>query len=78
MKHLFQKGINPSKPTLLLLHRTGGNELDLLPLAGRIDDDDSILSVRGNVPKNGKPCFFRRIAEGVFDRERSNFPYDRT
>ena len=36
MKHIFQKGTNPSKPTLLLLHGTGGNELDLLPLAGRL------------------------------------------
>ena len=49
MKHIFQKGTDSSKPTLLLLHGTGGNELDLLPLAGRIDDEASILSVRGNV-----------------------------
>lgn len=69
MKHLFQKGKDPSKPTLLLLHGTGGNELDLLPLAGRIDDEASILSVRGNVLENGKPRFFRRLAEGVFDEE---------
>lgn len=69
MKHLFQKGENPTKPTLLLLHGTGGNELDLLPLAGRIDDEASILSVRGNVLENGMPRFFRRLAEGVFDEE---------
>jgi phospholipase/carboxylesterase len=37
MKHIFQKGKNKSKPTLLLLHGTGGNELDLLPFAGRIE-----------------------------------------
>lgn len=69
MKHIFQKGKNPLKPTLLLLHGTGGNELDLLPLAGRIDDEASILSVRGNVLENGIPRFFRRLAEGVFDEE---------
>lgn len=69
MKHIFQKGKDPSKPTLLLLHGTGGNELDLLPLAGRIDDEASILSVRGNVLENGMPRFFRRLAEGVFDEE---------
>ena len=67
MKHIFQKGTNPSKPTLLLLHGTGGNELDLLPLAGMIDSEASILSVRGNVLENGMPRFFRRLAEGVFD-----------
>lgn len=69
MKHIFQKGKNPSKPTLLLLHGTGGNELDLLPLAGKVDDEASILSVRGNVLENGMPRFFRRLAEGIFDEE---------
>jgi phospholipase/carboxylesterase len=69
MKHIFNKGKNEKKPTLLLLHGTGGNELDLLPLAGRIDDEASVLSVRGNVLENGMPRFFRRLAEGVFDVE---------
>ncbi|WNS78083.1 alpha/beta hydrolase [Domibacillus sp. DTU_2020_1001157_1_SI_ALB_TIR_016] len=69
MKHLFQKGKDPSKPTLLLLHGTGGNELDLLPLAGKVDEEASILSVRGNVLENGMPRFFRRLAEGIFDEE---------
>ncbi len=69
MKHIFNKGKDPQKPTLLLLHGTGGNELDLLPLAGRIDDEASVLSVRGNVSENGMPRFFKRLAEGVFDEE---------
>ncbi|MEH7300064.1 alpha/beta hydrolase [Neobacillus drentensis] len=69
MKHIFNKGQDTTKPTLLLLHGTGGNELDLLPLAGRIDDEASVLSVRGNVLENGMPRFFRRLAEGVFDIE---------
>ena len=69
MKHIFNKGQNPTKPTLLMLHGTGGNELDLLPLAGRIDDEANVLSVRGNVLENGMPRFFRRLAEGVFDEE---------
>lgn len=69
MKHIFNKGQDPTKPTLLLLHGTGGNELDLLPIAGRIDDEANVLSVRGNVLENGLPRFFRRLAEGVFDEE---------
>jgi phospholipase/carboxylesterase len=69
MKHIFHKGTDSSKPTLLLLHGTGGNELDLLPLAERIDDEASVLSVRGNILENGMPRFFRRLAEGVFDEE---------
>ncbi|WP_078427744.1 alpha/beta hydrolase [Alkalihalobacterium alkalinitrilicum] len=69
MKHIFNQGKDSSKPTLLLLHGTGGNEHDLVPLAGMVDDEASVLSVRGNVSENGMPRFFRRLAEGVFDEE---------
>ncbi|MFB1051978.1 alpha/beta hydrolase [Paraliobacillus sp. JSM ZJ581] len=69
MKHVFNKGKDPKKPTLLLLHGTGGNELDLLPLAETVDDQASVLSVRGNISENGMPRFFKRLAEGVFDEE---------
>lgn len=69
MKHVFQKGNDSSRPTLLLLHGTGGNEHDLLPLAEIIDKDANVLSVRGNVLENGMPRFFKRLAEGVFDEE---------
>ncbi|HLS09123.1 alpha/beta hydrolase [Lentibacillus sp.] len=69
MKHIFQKGNDQTKPTLLLLHGTGGTEQDLLPLAGEIDKDANVLSVRGNVSENGMPRFFKRLAEGVFDEE---------
>ena len=68
MKHIFQKG-DSSKPVFLLLHGTGGNESDLLPLAEIIDPNASILSVRGNVSENGMPRFFKRLAAGVFDEE---------
>ena len=69
MKHVFQKGNNQTRPTLLLLHGTGGNEHDLLPLAEIIDKDANVLSVRGNVLENGMPRFFKRLAEGIFDEE---------
>ncbi|QFT89244.1 Putative hydrolase MhqD [Bacillus sp. THAF10] len=66
MKHVFKKG---SENVLLLLHGTGGNEEDLLPLAEMIDREASVLSVRGNVLENGMPRFFRRLQEGIFDEE---------
>ena len=55
--------------TLLLLHGTGGNEADLLPLGFAIAPDASLLSPRGKILENGAPRFFRRLAEGVFDEE---------
>ena len=53
--------------TLLLLHGTGGDENDLVPLGRELDPAAALLSVRGNVLENGMPRFFRRLAEGVFD-----------
>ena len=65
--HEFVAG--SSQRTLLLLHGTGGNERDLLPLGRELDRDASLLSPRGHVLENGMPRFFRRLAEGVFDLE---------
>ena len=58
-----------SARTLLLLHGTGGNERDLIPLGHDLDPDASLLSPRGKVLESGMPRFFRRLAEGVFDLE---------
>ena len=56
-------------PPLLLLHGTGGNEHDLLPLRDHLSPGAAVLSVRGTVLENGMPRFFRRIREGVFDED---------
>jgi phospholipase/carboxylesterase len=58
-----------SSRTLLLLHGTGGNERDLIPLGRELDPNAALLGPRGKMLENGMPRFFRRLAEGVFDLE---------
>jgi len=65
--HVFEPGA--SGTTLLLLHGTGGDERDLIPLARRVAPGASLLSPRGPVLEAGMPRFFRRLAMGVFDEE---------
>jgi predicted esterase len=67
--HRHQPPSSADAPTLLVLHGTGGNEDDLLPLAGELMPTAGVLSPRGKVLERGMPRFFRRIAEGVFDVE---------
>jgi phospholipase/carboxylesterase len=66
-QHIFKSGTNPTSPPLLLLHGTGGDENDLLPLGASISPGSPLLSARGDVLENGMPRFFRRLAPGVFD-----------
>ncbi|QSO46415.1 alpha/beta hydrolase [Alicyclobacillus mengziensis] len=56
-----------SKTTLILLHGTGGNEEDLLPLGRFLAKDAALLGIRGKVLEDGMSRYFRRLAEGVFD-----------
>jgi len=58
-----------SSTTLLLLHGTGGDEEDLIPLGRALVPGAGLLSPRGNVLERGAPRFFHRLAEGVFDQE---------
>lgn len=53
--------------TLLLLHGTGGDENDLIPLGEMLAPDAGFLSPRGTVLERGAARFFKRLAEGVFD-----------
>ena len=65
--HRFVPATLPDHPPLLLLHGTGGDENDLLPLGQDISPGSALLSPRGKVLEHGMPRFFRRLAEGVFD-----------
>jgi len=69
--HRFIRGTD--KTTLLLLHGTGGDENDIIPIGKAISAESSVLSPRGRVLENGLPRFFRRIREGVFDLQDVKF-----
>ena len=67
LEHRFVPGVAAESRTLLLLHGTGGNEDDLIPLGHALLPGAALLSPRGQVLERGMPRFFRRLAEGVFD-----------
>lgn len=67
--HRFVPGTDAGAAPLLLLHGTGGDEEDLIPLGHAVAPGAALLSPRGKVSEGGMPRFFRRLSEGVFDEE---------
>lgn len=67
--HRFEPATAPGQTPLLLLHGTGGDENDLLPLGRAVAPGAALLSPRGRTLEAGMPRFFRRLAEGVFDED---------
>lgn len=67
MIHTFKQGT--IKKVLIGLHGTGGNEVDFMHFAERIDSRASILSIRGNVSEHGMNRFFKRFGMGLYDLE---------
>lgn len=65
--HVFEPGQMAEAPPLLLLHGTGGDEHDLLPLGRALSPGSPLLSPRGLVNEHGAARFFARLGEGVFD-----------
>lgn len=65
--HRYEPGTTGT--TVLLLHGTGADENDLIPLGRAVAPGAALLSPRGQVLENGMPRFFRRLALGVFDVE---------
>lgn len=68
MEHIYRPGKDNSL-TLILLHGTGGDETDLIPLGTALNPNYNLLSIRGDVNENGMNRYFKRLAEGVYDEE---------
>ena len=68
-EHVLEPATTPDAPTLVLLHGTGADEYDLLPLGRALAPGAALLSPRGKVDENGLNRWFRRLREGVFDVE---------
>ncbi len=64
-EHVYAAGTSPW--TLLLLHGTGGDERDLVPLGRQLLPGATLLSPRGQVSEAGMPRFFARLAVGRLD-----------
>lgn len=71
--HRHIPATNAARKPLLLLHGTGADEDDLIPLGERLAPGAALISPRGKVLENGMPRFFRRLEEGVFDRDDLKF-----
>jgi phospholipase/carboxylesterase len=65
--HRFVPGRDAGRPPLLLLHGSGGDEHDLIPLAERVAPGHALLSPRGKVDEQGVTRFFRRAPDGAWD-----------
>ena len=65
--HVFIKGT--SNRTILVLHGTGADEHNILPLAKALDPAASVLSPRGMHLEAGMNRYFERYPDGTFNEQ---------
>ena len=65
--HQFISGTSEDKTPLVLLHGSGGDERELLPLARLLAPGSRILAIRGTVGIDGGFAFFHRFPDRSID-----------
>lgn len=66
--HRFFTPDQPDGATLMLLHGTGGDETDLMPLAHKAAPSATLLGLRGRSTESGVRRWFRSFGPSVFDQ----------
>lgn len=72
-KHRFYAPDHPDGTTIALLHGTGGNETDLMPLAHRAAPNATLLGLRGRSTESGVQRWFRSFGPSIFDQKDIRF-----
>jgi hypothetical protein len=65
--HNFIPGCGPAEAPLVLLHCSGGNEHELVPLTTDMAPGSPVLAVRGGTPFDGGFAFFHRLPDRSID-----------
>lgn len=72
-KHRFFTPEDPDGTTIALLHGTGGDEADLMPLAHRAAPQATLLGLRGRSTESGTQRWFRSFGPSIFDQKDIRF-----
>jgi phospholipase/carboxylesterase len=67
--HFIERPAQAGAPLFFTFHGTGGDEHQFFDLAQQLVPDAHVIAVRGDVSEHGALRFFKRKAEGVYDRD---------
>ncbi len=60
MEYIIKKGVEDA-PVFILLHGTGGTEESLLDVGKVLDEEATLIGIRGNILEGGYPRYFKRL-----------------